>query len=216
MQNFAVIFDMDGVIIDSNPFHKVALKEFVKKYGHDLNERELREKIYGRTNKEWIRNIFGEISPEKLHQYAQEKEALFRQLYENDIQALQGIQEFIEALESHKIPKAIGTSAPFENVEFVLQKTQLTKYFQTILDESHVDKGKPNPEIYIKVAKALGFPTEKCVVFEDSLSGVQSARDAGCKVVGVMTTHDEDELNQTDLQIKDFSGLKINQIAALF
>lgn len=84
----AFIFDMDGVIVDSNPFHKIALKQFCSKHGHNLTEAELREKIYGRRNQDWLTNVFGPLDPNKLKQYADEKEALFRNLYENDIKPL--------------------------------------------------------------------------------------------------------------------------------
>jgi beta-phosphoglucomutase len=90
----AFIFDMDGVIVDSNPFHKIALKQFCRKYGHDLGEDELREKIYGRRNQDWLVNIFGPLAPEKLSAYADEKERLFRKLYENDIKRWKGCRNF--------------------------------------------------------------------------------------------------------------------------
>src|SRR3954463_2469677 len=115
---FAFIFDMDGVLIDSNPAHKIALQQFCKKYGHDLTEQELREKIYGRTNKDWIPNLFGDISPELLHKYADEKEALFREIYAKDIVPVDGLIQFLDKLDKFKIARAIGTSAPRANVDF--------------------------------------------------------------------------------------------------
>ena len=77
----AFLFDMDGVIIDSNPFHKISLRQFCQKHGFDLSEDQLRERIYGRTNKDWIPAVFGQISGEQVARYAAEKEALFRELY---------------------------------------------------------------------------------------------------------------------------------------
>ena len=90
----AFIFDMDGVIIDSNPFHKIALKQFCRKYGHDLTEEQLKEKIYGRTNKDWLANVFGSLTKEQIRKYADEKEALFRELYDKDIKAVDGLEDF--------------------------------------------------------------------------------------------------------------------------
>ena len=203
----AFIFDMDGVIIDSNPFHKIALKQFCQKYGHDLSEEQLREKIYGRTNKDWITNVFGKLDDKKLRAYADEKEALFRKLYERDVHALNGLINFLEAMDRLGIPRAIATSAPRANVDFTLQHTGIEKYFPVILDESFVTKGKPDPEIYIKTVAALKLSPENCVVFEDSLSGVQAGRLAGCKVVGLATTHSSQELSDTDLVINDFSEI---------
>jgi beta-phosphoglucomutase len=212
----AFLFDMDGVIIDSNPFHKISLKSFCSKYGYDLDDEQLRNRIYGRTNKDWLANLFGKIDPEQLKRYADEKEQLFRDLYANDIKAVAGLREFLETSKQLGIDCAIATSAPIENVDFTLEKTGLRKYFKKILDESHVSKGKPDPEIYIKTAAALGYPTDKCFVFEDSLSGVSSGRAAGCRVVGVMTTHTAEELSATDLVINDFREIKPDALIQKF
>ena len=203
----AFIFDMDGVIIDSNPFHKISLRQFCRKYGHDLSEEQLREKIYGRTNRDWITNVFGKLEEDQLRRYADEKEALFREMYANDIKPIDGLIALLEKLDEEKIPRAIATSAPRANVDFTLSKTKTGKYFSIILDESFVTKGKPDPEIYLKTAAAVGIKPAHCVVFEDSLSGVKSAKAAGCKVVGITTTHSASELQETDLVIDDFKGL---------
>ncbi len=207
MNSFAVIFDMDGVIIDSNPYHKISLRQFCEKYGYHLSDQELISKIYGRTNKEWIANLFGALSHEELVRYEEEKEGLFRELYKNDIRALQGLPEFLQRLKDKNIPIAIGTSAPRSNVDYVLAHTGLGNYFTTILDESDVEHGKPHPEIYLKVAARLGYEPARCIVFEDSLSGVESARRAGAKVVGVATTHSFEELHHTDFVIQNFDDL---------
>jgi HAD superfamily hydrolase (TIGR01509 family) len=210
--SFATIFDMDGVIVDSNPAHKIALKQFCKQHGHDLSDEQLREKIYGRTNKDWIPNVFPGIDDKTLHQYADEKEALFRKIYENDILPLQGLTTFLKKLDQYSIPRAIGTSAPTANVDFTLSKTQLQNYFKIILDDKFVTHGKPNPEIYLKCVAALKYPAEKCIVFEDSVSGVQAGKAAGCKVVGVTTTHTAKELGDIDLAIADFEELTLDDL----
>jgi beta-phosphoglucomutase len=206
---YAFLFDMDGVIVDSNPVHKIALKQFCRQHGHDLTEEQLREKIYGRTNKDWIPNVFGAISKELARQYADEKEALFRELYRKDIAPLTGLLSFLDQSEQLGVPKAIATSAPRENVDFTLSLTGTEKYFSTILDESFVTRGKPDPEIYLKTAAALGFDPAQCIVFEDSLSGVLAGKAAGCKVVGVATTHTPEELRETDLVIHDFTEITV-------
>ena len=199
-----LIFDMDGVIVDSNPFHKIALRKFCQKYGRNLDEKQLREKIYGRTNKDWLVNVFGPLDKERLSAYGEEKESLFRELYSGDIKAVDGVEDFLSKAVMQNIPRSIATSAPRANVDFTLAKTHLEKYFPVILDESFVTRGKPDPEIYLKTAAAMKIDPKKCIVFEDSLSGVQAARSAGCKVVGVTTTHPGDELRETDLVIENF------------
>src|SRR5690606_6412457 len=177
MKHIGFLFDMDGVIIDSNPTHKIALKQFCKKHGYDLTEDQLREKIYGRTNKDWIPAVFGNISVEQAKAYADEKEALFRELYD-DIKPVDGLIDFLEKLKKAGYDLAIATSAPRANVDFTLEKTHTGKYFTTILDEAFVSKGKPDPEIYLKTAAALGYDPKNCIVLEDSISGVKSGKAA--------------------------------------
>jgi HAD superfamily hydrolase (TIGR01509 family) len=206
-RSVAFIFDMDGVIVDSNPFHKTSLKQFTKKYGYDLSESQLKEKIYGRTNKDWLANVFGNIDEKQLKQYADEKETLFRDLYKDDIKPLPGLINFLKLLDRDDFARAIATSAPKANVEFTLSKTNTGRFFQTILDESFVTKGKPHPEIYLKTAAALKFMPDRCIVFEDSLSGVLAGKKANCKVVGITTTHTKEELFEADFCIDNFVGL---------
>jgi beta-phosphoglucomutase family hydrolase len=215
MTNFAVIFDMDGVIVDTNPTHKASLQLFVRKYGYDLDEEQLRQKIYGRTNKEWLVNLFGQMSPEQIKAYGDEKEALFREMYLPLIKPLEGLRNFLQSLQNQQVPMAIGTSAPRANVDFTLQHTQLTDFFSVILDESHVNHGKPNPEIYLKVAEALHYSPQNCIVFEDSISGVEAGLKAGCKVVGVATTHSHEELSHTHLIINDFTEINVADLERL-
>jgi HAD superfamily hydrolase (TIGR01509 family) len=212
---YAFLFDMDGVIIDSNPAHKIALKQFCKKHGHDLSDQQLHQKIYGRTNKDWIPNVFGKLSPEEVKRYADEKEALFRDIYKDDIKALKGLPGFLEQASRLGVPQAIATSAPRENVDFTLACTGIGKYFKVILDESFVNRGKPDPEIYLKTAAALGFDPQYCVVFEDSLSGVESGKAAGCKVVGLTTTHSAEELLKADFCMPDFDAYTVEEILNL-
>ena len=210
----AFIFDMDGVIVDSNPYHKIALKQFCKKYGHDLTEEELREKIYGRRNQDWLVKVFGHLDEDKIKTYGEEKEALFREVYDKDIRALPGLTDFLKRLDELGLVRAIATSAPRSNVDFTLKKTGIGKYFETILDDSFVSKGKPDPEVYLKAAEAVNFPPGQCIVFEDSLAGVEAAKNAGCKVVGVTTTHSKEELRQTDWIIGDFTGVNPQELVS--
>lgn len=192
--------------MDSNPTHKIALKQFCKEHGYDLSDSDLREKIYGRTNRDWLLNLFGNLDDETIRKYADEKEALFRSLY-NDIKPVAGLIAFLNKLDTLNISRAIATSAPRANVDFTLQKTNTGKYFNTILDDSFVTEGKPNPQIYLKSAQALGFDPSNCIVLEDSLSGVKAGKRAGCKVIGITTTHTRAELNETDFVIDDFESL---------
>lgn len=215
MTEFAVVFDMDGVIVNSNPYHKIALQQFARKYSHELEEEEMKKKIYGRTNREWLTNLFGTLPDEQLIAYAEEKEALYRQLFEKDIAPVKGLIGFLDLLDRHHIPRAIGTSAPRSNVDFTLLRTATSKYFDIIVDDRSITHSKPHPEIYLKVAQQLGLPPNRCIVIEDSLSGVESGQAAGCSVIGITTTHSAAELAHTNLVINDFDDLSLEVLTGL-
>ena len=216
-QIFAVIFDMDGVIVDSNPTHTIALRKFCDMQGHHLTDDELKTRVYGRPNKDWIPDIFGNrLTPEQYRKLASAKEALFRELFAPIIKPLAGLIEFLEKLEANHIPKAIASSAPPENIEFTLEKTGVKRFFDIMLAESDVNNGKPDPEIYLMAANALHIPPKQCIVFEDSLAGIEAGKRAGCKVIGVTTTHVCSELVGTDLVIDDFEGLELQTLMGLF
>lgn len=213
--NFALIFDMDGVLVDSNPAHKKALIQFCEKHGFSLSEEELRAKIYGRTNRTWLTNLFGELSEEKLAEYTHEKESLYRSLFEPDIAPVHGLLSFLETAKAANIQMLIGTSAPPENVTFTLDHTQTHSFFSHILDDTYVTHGKPNPEIYLKAVAKTPLPASQCIVIEDSLSGVEAGLRAGCKVVGITTTHSAEELSNTHLVINDFTELTLAKLESL-
>lgn len=215
MYNFGVIFDMDGVIVDSNPAHKIALKQFCREHNYELTDEHLIKKIFGRTNREWITTLFGQLPEEKIIQYTEEKEALYRKIFDADIKPLPGLIAFLDLLTANNIPMAIGTSAPRSNVDFTLSKTNTGKYFKTILHDTFVTYSKPHPEIYLKSAQALSLPNSKCIVIEDSLSGIAAGKSAGSPVIGITTTHTKEELSDCDLVIDDFSGLSLEDLVGL-
>lgn len=207
---------MDGVIIDSNPFHKKALDVFLSKYNIQLSENERKTKLYGRANKDWINEVFGgNLTDAEVQKLGDEKEMYWREVYKNDIKPVKGLVYFLNKLKEKQIQFAIGTSAPFENVEFTLKNCNLSSYFDVILDQRHVNKGKPNPEIYINCAKKLGILPQHCIVIEDSIAGVQAGLAAGCKVIGITTTHPANELLGIHKSISDFDELEISDLENL-
>jgi beta-phosphoglucomutase len=213
---FALLFDMDGVLVDSNPYHKIALVQFCKERGIVLTEEELKSKIYGRTNRDWITNVFGNVGEEMLAEYTEGKESLFREIYKEYIKPVEGLRAFLNVLDAAKVPRALATSAPTANVEFTLGRLGLETYFPVRLDDRHVSIGKPHPDIYLKAAAALGYEPARCVVFEDSLAGIEAGLKAGAKVVGITTTHKKEELSMCHRVISDFSALTPSDFLPLF
>jgi HAD superfamily hydrolase (TIGR01509 family) len=211
----AVIFDMDGVIVHSNPTHKTTINEFCTKYGLKVSDEELREKVYGRTNQDWIPAVFGDITQEKLDELADEKEQMFRDVFDPNEHEVSGIIDFLDRLRDNDIKMVVATSAPADNADHILKGLGIEDYFDAVLNSSHVKKSKPDPEPYLKAAKAVDVSPKDCIVFEDSISGVQSGLGAGAKVVGVATTHSHQELNACQLVVDDFEGLEIAEIEKL-
>ena len=200
------IFDMDGVVVDNHKYHFKAWMEFSQKYNFELNDQIYRDKFNGKTNKDLFQMIFGNISQEQMDAYAQEKESNYQKLYEAEMKPLKGLIDFLEFLNAHQYKVALGTSAPTSNVDFTLDKLFLRKYFHVIVDGPQVSKGKPDPQVYLMCAAKLGLDPKNCVVFEDSLAGLESGMRAGCKIVGVATSHEAYELKPvTEEIIFDFT-----------
>lgn len=202
----ALIFDMDGVIVDSNPFHKKAWQQFCADHSCKLSDEDMERYIYGKTNADALKHVFGELTPAEEDEYTRQKEGLYRSLSKPYLAIVSGLSEFLAQARANNIPMAVGTSAPPENVDFVLDGLTIRHYFQVIVDATMVKHGKPDPEVYLTTAKKLGVSPSDCIVFEDSLSGIKAGKSAGMKVIGITTTHTKAELAPLcDGVIKDFT-----------
>lgn len=208
--DFAILFDMDGVIVDNISYHVQAWKEFCKKYGNCLTDDEFNKNFSGRTNKEIFRNLFKrELSLEEVKKYEDEKESMYRDLYKMYIEPRKGLIKLLELLKKNGIKAAVGTAAPKVNLDFVLEYLKIEKYFDAFISSESVTKGKPDPEIYLKAAELLNANPKRCIVIEDSLLGIQAGLNAGAKVIGMTTVHKREELTNTDFVIDDFENLSI-------
>lgn len=202
----AVIFDLDGTLIDNNSYHLTTWKKYLENIGRTISEEEYNANINGRTNKDVIRYIFDkELSDEEILKYSLEKEALYRQVYLPFIKPVNGLMQLLEILEEKKIPMAIATSGIQPNIDFMFENIPIKKYFKTVVNSSHITKGKPDPEIYLKAASILETEPENCLVFEDAVVGINAAKAAGMKVIALATTHPREELTRADMVIDDFN-----------
>lgn len=205
----AVIFDMDGVIVNNHEFHYKAWLDFADRYNFELNEEIYKEQFNGKTNRDLFRIIFDDPTDEEIETYADEKESLYRELYYDDLAVHTGLLDFLASLKRSRIKIALATSAPTENVDWVLDNLQLRPFFDVIVDGSEVDNGKPDPEIYLTVCDRLELDPSDCLVFEDSLAGLESGKEAGCMIVGVATSHEAWELEgHTDFVLHDFTEVR--------
>jgi beta-phosphoglucomutase len=204
------IFDMDGTMVDNMMVHHRAWQRKLAALGLELTLEEVRLSIHG-VNEEIIERLFGDrFNPDERRQIAWEKESEYRDIFLSELSLIKGLDAFLAAAAAQDIPMGIGTAAPPENVNFVLDNLNLHPFFRTVIDASQVTKGKPDPEVFLRVAAGLGLPPDQCVVFEDSPTGAEAARRAGMSAVIVATTHSAEEFAHFDnvLQvITDFSAL---------
>ncbi|WP_238806940.1 HAD family hydrolase [Emticicia aquatica] len=215
--SFAVIFDMDGVICDTNPYHSLAWKAFLEKFGITSSEEEFIAHMYGKSNSYILKYFFKrEIIGEEFAQMEFEKEALFREIYAAHVTPIAGLIEFIEDLKANGVKMGIATSAPYLNMELILSILPLRDKMQSLLASEDVSSHKPNPEVYLKSASNLDISPERCVVFEDSFSGVTAGKAAGAKVVGVLSTYKKEELPVCDAYVPNYNELSFQKIKDLF
>jgi len=207
MNSKAAIFDLDGTLIDNNAYHLKTWRVYLEKIGIEISEDAYRKNINGRTNKDALEYIYNKkMTPEEAMVYALEKEALYREIYKADIKPVNGLIELLEVLYNRNIPMAIATSGIQVNIDFMFEHIPIKKYFKEVVNSSHISKGKPDPEIYLKTASLLNMPAENCLVFEDAVVGVNAAHAAGMKVIAITTTQSAEELKNAEMIIKDFTA----------
>jgi HAD superfamily hydrolase (TIGR01509 family) len=212
-EQVGVIFDMDGVIMDNNLYHKKAWHAFCEIHKIHITEEEFHNHIFGRIAKDTIDYIFKKPhSKEEVNAYVDEKELFYRNIYKNEIKLTAGLYPFLEELKRKNVPIGLATSAPTENLEFVFRHLPIEDFFSSVLDASDIKKGKPDPEIYIRAIRDLDVDPHRCVIFEDSLSGIQSALGAGACVVGVATTHKPEEFKGVQFVIPDFGQMDYDKV----
>jgi beta-phosphoglucomutase len=191
-----LIFDLDGVIVDSMPMHTYSWKLYLERHGIDAPD--LVEKMHGRRNDEIVAAFWGnDLTAEQNFLHGAAKEALWRELMEPVLEShlVPGVRSFL--VRYKEAPMAVGTNAEPANAGFVLGRANLRTLFKAIVDGMQVAKPKPWPDVYCRASDLLGVEPSNCIVFEDSPTGVQAARAAGMRVVGIET--------HTRLEDVDFS-----------
>ena len=212
----AVIFDLDGTLIDNNAHHIEAWKVFYNQHGLVFSMDDYRNNINGKINKDIFNYILkANLTPEEIEQYDSEKEELYRQLYAAHIKPVEGLIELLKSLQNAAIPMAIATSGLPPNINFMLQHIPIQQYFDAIINASDISNGKPHPEIFLKAAVAVNANPANCVAFEDSVAGIRSAKSAGMKVIALATTHKREELHEAEIIINDYTEMGVPVIEGL-
>ncbi|MDQ2947215.1 MAG: HAD family phosphatase [Acidobacteriota bacterium] len=198
----ALIFDLDGVVIDSMPMHLAAWESYLERLG--IEHSDFGPKMHGRRNDDIVAEFIGGVlSSEEIFAHGAAKEALFREMMAAQIERhiLPGLKDFLYSCAS--TPIGLASNAEPANVDFVLDGAGLRKHFHVIVDGHQVERPKPFPDVYLRAARLLGIDPKNCIVFEDSPTGIAAARAAGTHVVGI--GQDAAALPKVDLLIRDFS-----------
>jgi len=212
----AVIWDMDGVIADTAPYHFKAWQEVFQKRGINFTTEDFKHN-FGQRNDSIIRYAIGKnVSPDEVDVIASEKEENYRQRVAPNIKPLSGAIELIRALKEHRVKMAIASSAPMENIQLVTRGLAVNNYFQVIVWGRQVTEGKPSPQAFLLAAKRLEVEPENCVVIEDAVAGVTAAKRAGMKCLAVTNTHPEISLKEADLVVDTLEAISVDDLSGLF
>ena len=204
----AVLFDMDGVVVDNLPYHVDAWLLFCERHNIPLTREVFYRELNGMNSKDTFEWFYQkEMSRAEVEVLEEEKEILYRGFYKEHMKPAAGLVTFIKALRAHGIKTALATSAGPGNIDFIVDGLGIRDQFDAIIGGAEVRKGKPDPEIYLKAAARVGVDPADCWVIEDSLQGIASGLNAGMQVVGITTSHTAEELAHTHWIAADFVDL---------
>jgi len=203
----AVIFDMDGVLVDSNALHFQAFRALAQQENVSITD-EMLQRTFGMHNREIMPMLLQRaLSPSENAALAHRKEALYRELAVTGLHPINGAMALLEHLQRRKIPLAVGSSGPGANVQLGLRVLKMEHFFGCVITGDDVQRGKPDPEIFLKAAAGLHVKPEECVVIEDAPAGVTAAKAAGMRVYAVTTSCGAAELNHAHRVVAHLSQL---------
>lgn len=196
----AVLFDMDGVIVDSEPLHVAAFQATLERYGHELTHEQYKEYFAGRTDETGFKQYLDFIDEKvDIPVIMGKKATAYLELAADQLVPYPGVIELIHSLADQGVPLALVTGSLRAEASITLRAFGLSDLFMAIVAAEDITHSKPNPDGYLKAAKALGIEPNSCIVVEDAPSGVKAARTAGMRVVAVTSTHNKKELEGATL-----------------
>jgi HAD superfamily hydrolase (TIGR01509 family) len=207
-----VLWDMDGVILDSGSLHYDSWVVTMRKYFPEVPfSEDIFIQSFGKNNRLAIPTMVGyQPDPALVEEISDFKENLYREMLHGRIEFLPGVQELMQRFCESGIPQAVGTSAPSHNMELIRQELGLDDYLQSFISAAKMPS-KPDPAVFLSAAQAISVAPEHCVVFEDAVAGVQAGKTAGAAVIAVTTTNPREQLTMADLVLErldeiDFAG----------
>ena len=215
MTQLAVIFDMDGVLVDSYQAHFESWKRLYGEVGIDYTEAAFAAD-FGRTSRDIVRRTLGDgLTDQRVSELDARKEAFYRDILRESFPAMEGASELIEALAEDGFRLAIGSSGPPENVALVLEQLAGAGRIGATVTGADVTRGKPDPQVFLIAAERLGVPAVGCAVVEDAAHGITAAKRAGMTAIALTGTLRHDELAEADAVVDSLRQLSPERIRSL-
>jgi beta-phosphoglucomutase family hydrolase len=212
--SLAVIWDMDGVLVDTGEFHFQVWQEILGRYDVPFDRERFRQ-TFGMNNLEFLQLILGErFNPQVAAEISISKEAQLRRKIRGRLQPFSGVMSLLKELHTMQIPQALASSAPLANIKAILVEIALEKFFQETVSAEHMP-GKPDPAVFLEASRRLNVPPERCLVIEDALPGVQAALNAGMRCLAVATTNPSEALSAADLVVESLEQIDITDLINL-
>lgn len=211
-----IVFDMDGVLIDSHPVHRIAWSKFLATVGKSVSDEGLSFILAGRRREEILRHFLGDLSESKIAEYGHQKDLFFEENFQ-DVRLIPGVSKFLEALETAGLEAGLATSASSVRTWGTLRRLELDQKFTAVVTGDDVDAGKPDPAVYKLAAQRMNLSPKQLLALEDAPCGVQAAKAAGMRCVGVSTNGRAEMLRQcgAELVIPDFLDPSIETLLQL-
>ena len=195
MAPLALVFDMDGTMVDSMPAHARSWEVFTQRHGIRMPVEEVLRQTTGRTGVECIRILMGnDIADARAVELINEKEALYRDFFSRDFREVRGFREFARQATQRGLQLAVATAGDRNNIAFALEHLKLARRPDAIVGGDEGIAGKPEPDLFLEAARRLQVPAADCIVFEDAPFGIEAARRAGMRAVAICSTHRPGEL----------------------
>ena len=212
----AVVWDLDGVIVDSAEAHNASWAAMAREFGVPYDPERDFKAIFGRHNTDIIVTLWNVTDPAQIARMAETKERFFREAAVR-LQPLPGVLNLMSALREHGWHQAIGSSAPTENIRILLQVTGTRDFMEAIVSGDDVTEGKPNPQVFLLAFERLGVPPNCGVVIEDAPAGIEAAVRAGAAALGVITTQTRERLEEAgaDLVIGSLAEISVGDLEKL-